>query len=97
MQGDPSSVLLEILDPEQNHSFTDDFLDTQIDLSKVLFLCTANIIDTIHPALRDRMDIVNVSGYTHNEKKHILQNYLLKDAIKKVTRHFLFVMVFRAV
>lgn len=82
-QGDPGSVLLEILDPEQNNKFTDDFLDVPIDLSKVLFLCTANMLDTLHPAVLDRMEIIEVGGYTFNEKKHILSEYLLPEALQK--------------
>mmetsp|Transcript_13182 Transcript_13182/g.22348 ORF Transcript_13182/g.22348 Transcript_13182/m.22348 type:complete len:438 (+) Transcript_13182:948-2261(+) len=82
-QGDPGSVLLEILDPEQNNKFTDDFLDVPIDLSKVLFLCTANMLDTLHPAVLDRMEIIEVAGYTFEEKRHILNKYLLPEAIKK--------------
>ena len=70
------------MDPEQNNNFTDDFLDVPIDLSKVLFLCTANSLDNLHPALLDRMEIINVAGYTHNEKRHILDKYLLPQAIK---------------
>jgi Lon-like ATP-dependent protease len=64
VHGDPGSVLLEILDPEQNKQFTDDFLDVPIDLSKCLFLCTANIVDSLHPAVLDRMEIIEVAGYT---------------------------------
>ena len=75
-------MLLEVLDPEQNHAFTDDFLDVPIDLSKVLFLCTANMLDTLHPAILDRMEIIEISGYTQKEKRHILDNYLYPDAIK---------------
>jgi ATP-dependent Lon protease len=82
VQGDPGSALLEILDPEQNNNFTDDFLDVPIDLSKVLFLCTANSLDNLHPALLDRMEIIHIAGYTHNEKRHILDKYLLPQAIK---------------
>ena len=82
-QGDPGSVLLEILDPEQNNKFTDDFLDVPIDLSKVLFLCTANTLDTLHPAVLDRMEIIEVGGYTFSEKQHILNEFLLPEAIKK--------------
>jgi ATP-dependent Lon protease len=76
-------VLLEILDPDQNDKFTDDFLDVPIDLSKVLFLCTANMLDTMHPAVLDRMEIIEVAGYTFEEKKHILNKYLFPEAIKK--------------
>lgn len=82
-QGDPGSVLLEILDPEQNNKFTDDFLDVPIDLSKVLFLCTANMLDTLHPAVLDRMEIIEVGGYTFDEKRHILNEYLLPEALQK--------------
>lgn len=81
--GDPGSALLEILDPEQNSAFTDDYLDVPIDLSKVLFLCTANDLSTLHPAILDRMEIIEIAGYTHYEKLHILDNYLYPEAIKK--------------
>jgi ATP-dependent Lon protease len=81
--GDPASVLLEILDPEQNSQFTDDFLDVPIDLSKVLFLCTANDLDTLHPAILDRMEIIEVAGYTFEEKQHILNQYLYPAAVSK--------------
>lgn len=82
IQGDPSSVLLEILDPEQNHAFTDDYLDTPIDLSKVFFICTANNLSNIQQPLYDRMEIIEVSGYTFNEKKFIFSKYLQPRAIK---------------
>jgi ATP-dependent Lon protease len=82
LHGDPSSVLLEVLDPEQNHSFTDDYLDCPIDLSKVFFLCTANSVANIQQALYDRMEIIEVSGYTFNEKKFIFEKYLRPKAIK---------------
>lgn len=81
-QGDPSSVLLEILDPEQNTNFTDDYLDVPVDLSRVLFLCTANVTHTIPKPLLDRMEIIQVSGYTHAEKQHIFENYLKPQAIE---------------
>src|SRR5438309_8650391 len=82
-QGDPAAALLEVLDTAQNHSFRDHYLEINVDLSRVLFIATSNQLGTVHPALLDRMEILQLSGYSEEEKLHIARQYLIPRQLEE--------------
>src|SRR6185312_13803846 len=81
-RGDPASAMLEVLDPAQNHTFTDHYLDVPFDLSKVLFIATANTMDSVPGPLRDRMEVISIPGYTATDKLYIAKQYLVPRQVR---------------